>query len=77
MVVYLCDQNYVVEQLLDRRTLKTVTEVTVFYDLSASLAPDTIKNGHSMPVFNVHGSKLLNISETLSGVYSLGILLRR
>ncbi len=27
------------------------------YDLSASLAHDTIENGHKVPVFNVHGSK--------------------
>ena len=26
------------------------------YDLSASLAHDTIENGHKIPVFNVHGS---------------------
>jgi hypothetical protein len=40
--------------------------VTVFYDLSASLAHDTIKNGHFMPVFNVHGSKIiLENSDTL------------
>jgi hypothetical protein len=32
------------------------------YDLSASLAHYTIKNGHFMPVFNVHGSKTLLVS---------------
>jgi hypothetical protein len=42
---------------LDRRTLKMVTFGDLFYDLSASLAHDTIENGHKVPVFNVHGSK--------------------
>ena len=27
------------------------------YDLSARLTHDTIKNGHKVPIFNVHGSR--------------------